>query len=99
MLRRIKYTKPDKDGICESINILSTDKGSNYKVYLDLNKIKYTIVNLLTYRKYEGGENVNNLHVLKRNVKKHLQKLGVKFGIEIRDRNYGVIRKGKNNAC
>ena len=42
-----------------------------------------------------GGENINNLNVLKRTAKSTLEKkFGVSFDEEVRSRTYGLCEKG-----
>lgn len=84
-MNRIRY-KETKDGILKSIKDLKSDTtGATYKVKLDTKECTYIITNINSERTYRGGEGITNLHVLKRNVKKHLEKLGVSFSREIRD--------------
>lgn len=96
MATRIRYEKTDKDGILHSVrNFFSSkylkhdngeeEKESMYYVILDTNQMTYAIKNMTSGRKYKGGDGINNLHVLKRNVKTRLEGLGVKFNDEIRD--------------
>ena len=88
---RIRYKKTNKDGILKSIKDLkSNSTGATYRIKLDVDDCTYIITNINSERTYKGGEGVNNLHVLKRNVKRRLEKLGVLFGKEIRD-NSGRI--------
>lgn len=82
-----KYTKHE-DG--------EEEREAMYIVYLDTENIEYLIKNTNSRRLYKGGENINNLQVLKRAVKTHLEKLGVKFNKEVRDNTSRV--KGKNCA-
>lgn len=93
MLTRIRYKKVGEKTLKSVRTLRSSVTGATYTVTLDLENYTYLIRNLLSYRKYEGGEKVNNLAVLKRNVKKRLKKLGVKFDHEIRD-----ISERKDNA-
>ena len=93
MLTRIRYKKVGEKTLKSVRTLQSSVTGAKYTVTLDLENFTYLIRNLLSYRKYEGGEKVNNLAVLKRNVKKRLKKLGVKFDHEIRD-----ISERKDNA-
>jgi len=86
MTQRIRYIKTGKDGILESIkNLRSDSTDASYKVVLDTTNCKFVIKNVNSGRNYEGGDNINNLHVLKRKVKEKLSKLGVDFAKEIRD--------------
>ena len=86
MESRIRYKKTNKEGILKSIrDLTSSTTGAKYRVKLDTLNCNYVITNINSERTYKGGEGVNNLHVLKRHVKKRLEKLGVSFGKEIRD--------------
>ena len=83
---RIRYEKTDKDGILVSVaNFHSTSTDAMYIVSINTIECTYVIKNMISRRLYKGGENINNLAVLKRNVKDRLGKLGVKFESEIRD--------------
>ena len=90
--QRIRYIK--KGDQLVSKNELYSTKGSRYLVYLNLDTMTYLIRNSVSLRKYEGGEKINNLIVLKRVVKKHLAHLGVKFGKEVRARSFGLCPVG-----
>lgn len=86
MESRIRYKKDKKEGILKSIRDLKSDTtGATYRVKLDTKECTYIIKNINSERVYRGGEGINNLHVLKRNVKKRLEKLGVTFSKEVRD--------------
>lgn len=73
---------------------LEGDTDAMYIVYLDTKYVTYTIRNMTSGREYKGGDEINNLHVLKRHVKERLGKLGVSFDEEIRDNTSRV--KGVN---
>lgn len=91
MTVRIRYEKSEKENILVSVrNFHSKTTDAMYIVYLDLENATYTIKNMLSQRKYTGGDGVNNLHVLKRHVKDRLSKLGVGFSDEIRDNSSRV---------
>ena len=75
-------------------NFHSKSTDAMYIVYLDTKNVTYRVKNMTSRRTYEGGEGVNNLHVLKRNVKERLAKLGVEFNSEIRDNSTRI--PGKN---
>ena len=95
--QRIRYVKTSTEGIVKSYKYLRSSKNDAlYEVELDLNKVTFRITNKTNRRIFTGGEGVNNLHVLKRNVKKRLGELGVVFGSEVRDASKRVI--GKNCA-
>ena len=94
MIQRIRYVKKDK--LLVSRDSIISKKGSSYIVQINLETMTYLIRNQLSLRKYEGGEGINNLHVLKRNIKKHLEHLGCVFSKEKRNRTFGVVKKGYN---
>ena len=90
--QRIRYIKRDNKLISKSEVISKT--GARYMVYIDLDTKTYLIRNQTSLRKYEGGENINNMNVLKRTVKKHLSFLGVLFENERRKRTFGLCSPG-----
>jgi hypothetical protein len=98
MSTRIRYQKHSKrENVLESVQTFISDStGAKYKVRLDLNNMMYEIKNLRSEKLHKGGEGINNLAVLKRNAKKHLSKLGVKFDGEDRKRTFGLCEKGYN---
>ncbi len=65
-----------------------------YIVYIDTKYVTYMIRNMVNEKEYIGGEEINNLQVLKRHVKLRLERLGVTFDEEIRDNSSRV--KGVN---
>ena len=89
MAVRIRYEKfedeKNKNNLVSVRNFHSESTDAMYIVYLNTNEVTYEIKNMLSRRKYTGGEGINNLHVLKRHVKERLEKLGVSFESEIRD--------------
>lgn len=86
MESRIRYKKTNKDGILKSVRDLkSKTTGATYQVKLNTKNCTYSIININSERYYHGGEGINNLHVLKRHIKAHLEKFGVSFSREIRD--------------
>ncbi len=94
MKQRIRYIKKDNKII--SKNEVINKHGSRYIVIIELDTMTYTIRNAASYRNYTGGENINNMNVLKRTIKKHLEHLGVEFETESRNRTFGVCEKGFN---
>lgn len=92
MKLRIRYREVDNKLV--TVNPVLSKHGSLYMVYIDLESRTYLIRNQTSMRKYEGGEGVNNLTVLKRKVKKHLEYLGVEFDTEKRFRTFGLCEKG-----
>lgn len=95
-MQRIRYKQiKNKENLYESIKtFISKSTGAIYRVRIDLDKKQYEIRNLTSFRAYYGGENINNLNVLKRKAKAHLESLGVVFSIEERNRTFGLCRKG-----
>lgn len=96
MSKRIRYKEhPTRENVVESVDTFTSEKtGARYRVRLDYNNNTYEIKNLRTERLIKGGENINNLNVLKRNAKAHLERLGVSFTTERRDRDFGLCEKG-----
>jgi len=96
MAQRIRYQE-EEPGIFRSRKVfVSASTGARYKVLLDTNEMIFKIQNLNTMKfVYVGGENINNLNVLKRTAKGALEKkFGVSFEEEVRDRSYGLCKKG-----
>lgn len=94
MSQRIRYVK--KGNVLISVSDVISKKGSKYSVTIDLTDMTYVIKNTLSNRKYKGGEDINNLNVLKRKIKTHLKHLGVEFEKERRKRTFGKCEKGYN---
>jgi hypothetical protein len=92
MKQRIRYVKKDNKLI--SKNQIFSKHGSKYMVFIDLETRTYIIRNMVSHRKYEGGENINNMNVLKRTIKAHLEHLGCIFEKEKRFRTFGLCNKG-----
>lgn len=94
MSKRIRYQK-SSDNVLSSIRTFISDKtGAEYRVFIHLDKVEYIIQNIKDQRNYYGGENVNNMNVLKRNIKKRLEGMGVSFDTEYRERTFGLCEKG-----
>lgn len=94
-MKRIRYKKTKEDNVVVSNKILTSQKtGAQYLVYLDLENVTYKIKNIRSENIHTGGENINNLNVLKRTVKSRLEGMGVVFGEEERDRTFGRCEKG-----
>jgi len=86
MNTRIRYKKTEDANILVSVkDLTSSVHGAKYKVFINTEDCTYKIKNITSERVYTGGEGVNNLHVLKRNIKGRLESLGVEFIKEIRD--------------
>jgi hypothetical protein len=94
-MKRIRYNKTDKENIVVSNKILTSSRtGAEYLVYLDLENVNYKIKNINSENVHRGGDNINNLNVLKRSVKSRLERMGVSFEDEERDRTFGRCPKG-----
>lgn len=98
MTTRIRYKETKDSGIYESVKVFqSQSTGANYKVFIDLNEKSYRIRNELSKTNTTirvGG--ITNLNFLKKAAKKSLEKLGVRFVDESRDRTFGLCDKGYN---
>lgn len=96
MKQRIRYIKKDNQLI--SKNEVISKQGYRYMIYIDLENRTYTIRNMVSARRYEGGENINNMNVLKRTIKAHLEHLGCEFEKESRLRTFGICPKSWNQS-
>ena len=90
---RIRY-KDLGNGKYESTRTFKSKRGIRYKVRLDTNNMTYAIKNLNSEHLLKGGENLNNLNVLKQAARERLEGLGVELGTESRDRTFGRCEKG-----
>lgn len=91
---RIRYKDTKQEGIKESTRVFTSKRGVRYKVRLDLNNMTYAIKNLNSENLIKGGENINNLNVLKQAARERLEELGVELATESRDRTFGLCIKG-----
>lgn len=95
MAQRIRYKKTKDENIVVSTKIYTSARtGAQYKVFLDLENVTYKIKNINSENVHRGGENINNLNVLKRAAKSRLEGMGVNFEDESRDRTFGLCDKG-----
>ena len=95
MTQRIRYKETEDKNIVVSNKIFTSEKtGAQYKVFLNLEKVTYKIKNINSENCFYGGENINNLNVLKRTAKARLEGMGVNFTDEERDRTFGLCPKG-----
>jgi|11_taG_2_1085331.scaffolds.fasta_scaffold00996_4 hypothetical protein len=94
-MKRIRYKNTKEEGVVVSNKILKSERtGAEYLVYLDLENVTYKIKNINSENVHRGGENINNLNVLKRSVKTRLEGMGVRFEDEERFRSFGRCPKG-----
>lgn len=94
---RIRYRK-EGNKLISIEPIVSQKNEARYQVWIDLETKTYIIRNMLTMKKFEGGEGINNLNVLKQKVKKHLKALGCQFDDERRNRTFGLVSPGWNQS-
>lgn len=94
-MQRIRYKRQGNFLVSVS-DIISEKHGAKYSIIIDIETKNYVIKNVLSLRKYEGGQNINNMNVLKRTIKKHLEALGCVFDGEKRKRTFGKCPKGWN---
>lgn len=95
MASRIRYTEKNPGVFISKQTFKSQTTGAEYKIHLDTNNMIYKIQNMRELRFVSiGGENINNLNVLKRVAKRKLMDLGVNFNSEYRDRTFGLCNKG-----
>lgn len=94
--QRIRYLKKDNQLI--SKNEVVSARGSRYMIYIDLVNVTYTIRNVISTRRYEGGSDITNMNVLKRKIKEHLEHLGCEFETEKRWRTFGICEKSWNQT-
>lgn len=98
MSYRIRY-RDLPDNIKESNQVVSSSTKATYKVRLNLNDMSYVIKNVYSQHLIHSDcSKINNLNVLKRNARKHLERLGVKLTREIRNRSFGICEKGHNQT-
>lgn len=95
---RIRYAKTSKEGILKSVKIHTAQSGAKYEVYIDTNEGNYRVRNVNSRHYVAQGESKSkNLHVLKKNAKISLEKLGVQFENELARDNSSRI-PGENCA-
>ena len=95
---RIRWTKTSKEGIIKSVKIHTAQSGAKYEAFIDKNEGSYSIRNVNSRHYVANGESPSkNLHVLKKNVKLSLEKLGVEFENELARDNSSRI-PGENCA-
>jgi len=97
-MKRLLYNDMG-DGIFKgSRRVRSKRTGALYEVEYNVNEMTFRVTNMSNGHIVKRNKRtVTNLNVLKRGIKRALKELGVEFEIEIRNRNYGVVRKEKND--
>lgn len=93
---RIRYQpQKGKENTLISINeYVSQRTGARYKVVLDLNVMVFKIRNERNKEFSFKSKAYGNINVLKRNARARLGELGVPLTREVRDRTFGVCKKG-----
>jgi hypothetical protein len=81
-MKRLKF---DEKGISVYV-IKSRTTGAEYEVVVDRENISYKIRNINSGRVYLGKNNWTNIKVLQRNLRQHLQDLGIFFEKEEQQR-------------
>jgi hypothetical protein len=97
MSERIRYIehKHRENQVISIREFVSKKSGARYRIILDLANFLFMIRNERTKEfVLKGGENINNLNVLKRTARKELESLGVEMERESRDRTFGRVPKG-----
>lgn len=72
----------------------SQSTGASYRVVLNLTDMEYYIRNERTKEHIYKSKKYTNMNVLKRNARAKLEKLGVRLKTEVRDRTFGLCKKG-----
>jgi len=90
MNTRIKYNYDGHIGI--SRQTFKVDNGQDVRIVINKEDFKFEIVDDEGRTLIEGG-NTSNYNVLLRQAKRALVKLGHEFGVEKRDRDYGLVKK------
>lgn len=94
MGNRVRYKKHTKKNEMISQQIfVSQSRGSSYRVVLNLEERVYKIRNERTKEFVVKSKAYGSISVLKRNARKHLEKLGVVLKKESRDRTFGLCEK------
>jgi hypothetical protein len=79
---RIKYREIG-EGLQESVyDYKSATTGAIYRILIDTNKMIYKITNTNSGRIYNCEKKLTNYKVLLRNLKAHLERLGVEFSAQ-----------------
>ena len=86
---RIKYKYEGPIGISrQSFKV----NGEDLRIVINKDDFKFEIVDKEGTAKVSGG-NTQNYHVLLRQAKRALAKLGFEFNTESRNRDYGLVKK------
>jgi len=95
---RIIYRKSKvRIGMLEScLTFISSSRGTEYRVYIDLENKKYYIKNMTRESLIHMPEDigVDHKNTLYMQAKNHLKVLGVVFRRELRNRQFGICEKG-----
>lgn len=89
MSTRIRYEKTPNTSVMRSnknFRVVIDGRAKSVYVLLDTENMKYTILDVSNNELVKIGGNTSNKTVLFRQVKRDLEKLGVVFGLEERNR-------------
>lgn len=89
MSTRIKYKYEGPIGISRQIFKVN---GQDLRIVINKEDFNFEIVNNEGQAVVEGG-NTQNYNVLLRQAKRALEKLGYRFHVEKRNRDYGLVKK------
>lgn len=98
---RIRYRKTKHPGVERSVRrFVSGINNAIYEVEIDLNDLTYRIINVrqqecIRSTEKDGAFRTKSHHVLKRQVKRVLDELGVDFDVEIRKERPDKVSKKK----
>lgn len=85
-MKRIKYRLTDKHNVWESSLCIENKRGVLYDVILNENDMTYKIIDIANNNVYNSTKPSVSFRMLKIEVKKRLEKLGVEFKTEVRNR-------------
>ena len=77
-IQRLKF-KTIAPGLLESVYAYRSKNGASYEVFVDKNRLTYKIRNVESGRIWVNRETWTNYKVLLRNLRWHLEELGVCF--------------------
>jgi hypothetical protein len=93
MQSRIRYEYSDElpgVGVSKQRFVIN---GKHHLVVLNTEEMYFEIQDLEGNVIHKGGDDITNLHVLKRHVKRALMRHGCVFKTEERNRDYGLVKK------
>lgn len=93
---RIKYIdhKFKENHVISTRAFVSKINGAKYRIVLNFDDMQYYIRNERNKEFIYKSKSYTNMNVLKRTARARLEKLGVELKREVRDRQFGVCKKG-----